>query len=109
MQAVAVSSLYGAAECVTIGNGGMLGSSFPLPVHLLTPTLNTAHVHFPNFIVYMESVIMTPRVAKDAKEKHISLSFSAQPHCDLPVLLSPLAVASIFCSSIGQIFMVWRT
>lgn len=57
----------------------------------------------------MESVMVTPRVAKDAKEKHLYLLFSPQPHCDLPVLFSLLSVASIFCSSIGQIFLVWRT
>ena len=81
---------------------------FLLITYLFLPTLNTVHVHFPNLIVYMESVIVTPGVAKDARKQTLSLLFSPQPHCDLPVLFSSIGVAPIFSSPTGQILMLWR-
>lgn len=47
----------------------------------------SVHVHFPNFMVCMVSVVMIPRIAKDAKK--VSLLFSPLVPYHLLVPLSP--------------------
>lgn len=106
VQAVAISSLYGGAEWITVDSGRMLWSLFPLPTYLSTTTFNTVHVHFPNFTVCMKSVTVTPRIAKH--EKNLSLLFSPLLPYNLLVLLSLPTIGPVHSSSTGQILMVRR-
>ena len=76
-ETVSIPNPYGGPEKIIIGKGRTLWSRFSLPTHSPhTPASNTAHVHFPNFMIHVESVIVTPRIAKDAKKPPNPFPFS---------------------------------
>lgn len=73
-----------------------------LPLAPCPPALSTAHTHIPHVMVGVESVTVTPGIAKDAK----SLS-PLPPVIALPSPLPP-GVDRVLSSSVGRILRVWR-